>query len=129
MIELPGKLEGEDMMRRMMIVLTVALFLLLGLGTSSHAATVTVDANLNSSGCGKSSPDVNVTSALVDTGVDAKVRDSITITASGSWRIPGSDHFTDANGQTGRACHTGPTWPTSSLLGQINDVPLRACDT
>ena len=105
------------------------MFLLLGPRTSSHATTVTVDANLNSFGCGKSSPDVNFTSALVDTGLDINVGDSITITASGSWRISGSDPFTDANGQTGRACHTGPTWPTSSLLGQINDVPLRACDT
>lgn len=75
----------------------------------SRAATFNVDANLNSFGCGKSSPDVNFTSALVDTGLDINVGDSMTITASGSWRISGSDPFTDANGQTGRACHTGPT--------------------
>jgi hypothetical protein len=124
----PGERTGEVMRGRTLTVLMAAVCLLPGIGTSSHAASISVDANLNSFGCGKASPEVSFTSALVDTGIDINVGDTIAITASGQWRISGSDPFTDANGQTGRACHTGPTWPTSSLLGQISDTPLRACD-
>lgn len=107
---------------------TLAALVFLILPCVSEGA-FTVDADQNSFGCGKASPDVNFESALVDTGIDVQAGDTVEITATGQWRISGSDPFTDANGQTGRACHTGPTWPTSSLLGQISDTPLRACDT
>jgi hypothetical protein len=47
----------------------------------------------------------------------------------GGGREKAANRSRQAHGIPGRACHTGPTWPTSSLLGQISDTPLRACDT
>jgi cysteine-rich repeat protein len=100
-----------------------------------HTATVTVtvDANANTisrgfAGGGACSPGSPGCPTLVDTGLDVNVGDSIDIAATGTWRISGSDPFTDANGQTGRACLTGPDWPISSLLGQIGSAPLQVGD-
>ncbi len=115
---------------RKLSFLTVAMFLLLGLRTSSHATTVTVDANLNSFGCGLASPDVSFTSSLVDTGIDVNVGDSIAITAVGMWRGAGDPTpFFDADGGPGGPFANAPELKGASLLGQIGDVPLRACDT
>lgn len=110
-------------------MLGVTIFLL-GLGRLGHAVQVivTVDADLNSSGCSASSPDVPFISSLKDTGLDINEGDLVSITATGTWwNGGGSDPYTDANGHTGVPCHT-QVGPIQALLGQINDVPLRACD-
>lgn len=108
--------------------LACSVILLLGLVTVGHAASVTVDADLNSFGCASSSPGLPFTSVLKDTEIDINVGDLIIITTSGTWWDGGgSDPFTDANGHTGLP----PTCldaPIQALLGQINDLPLRSCE-
>jgi cysteine-rich repeat protein len=111
--------------------LACSVLLLLELVTVSRAAPVmvTVDANLNSFGCGLASPDVSFTSSLVDTGIDVNVGDSIVITAVGMWRGAGDPTpYYDANGGPGGFANA-PELKGASLLGQIGEVPLRACDT
>ncbi len=123
-------------MSKLIALLSIATALVLGV-RSSHAAPViaiaTVDANQNAFTCSSASTgpcELGVDCpSLVDTGIDVNVGDLIEITAEGTWTISGSDPFTNANGQTGRECHTGTGFPISSLLGQISDVPLLICES
>ena len=117
------------------------VIILLGVGcclprvsvAAATTVTVTVDANANSisrssASGGTCTPGSAGCPTLVDTGLNINARDVIQITAVGTWTISGADPYTNANGQTGRPCHSGVDWPCSSLLGQISDVPLQIGD-
>jgi hypothetical protein len=117
----------------LIILFGVGCFLPRICAAASVSATFTVNANTNSvsrssSTGGTCAPGTAGCPKLVNTGLDVNVGDLIKVTAVGTWRISGSDPFTDANGQTGRPCHSGVTWPCSSLLGQISDRPLQVGD-